>query len=98
VRRSPALPDVPTIAESGYPEFQATNWYGVLAPARVSEDIVRKLNAALIEAVNAPNVREHYANNGVESTTSTPAEMRSFLRGEIEKWARVVRISGARVD
>jgi len=98
VRRSPALPDVPTIAESGYPEFQATNWYGVLAPAGVTEDIVRKLNAALIEAVTAPNVREHYSNNGVESTTSTPENMRSFLRGEIEKWARVVRVSGARVD
>lgn len=98
MRRSPALPDVPTVAESGYPEFQATNWYGVLAPAGVPEDIIRKMNAALIEAVTAPNVREHYANNGVESTTSTPEAMRSFLRGEIEKWARIVRISSARVD
>ena len=97
-RRSPALPDVPTIAESGYPAYQAVNWYGVLVPAGVPDEIIRRLNAVIIQAVNLPATREHYANYGVEPITTPPDEMRAFLRAEIEKWSRVVRISGARVD
>jgi tripartite-type tricarboxylate transporter receptor subunit TctC len=97
-RRSPALPDVPTIAESGYPTYNATNWYGIVAPAGVADDIVRKLNAAIIEAVNSPPMREQYSHHGVDPMTTTPDEMRSFLRSEIDKWARVVKSSGARVE
>ena len=97
-RRSPALPEVPTIAESGYPSFNATNWYGIVAPTGVADDIVRKLNAAIIEAVNSPIVREQYSRHGVDPMTTTPEEMRQFLRSEIDKWARVVKASGARVE
>jgi tripartite-type tricarboxylate transporter receptor subunit TctC len=97
-RRSPALPDVPTIAESGFPTYIATNWYGIAAPAGVSEDIVRKLNTSFIEAVNSAAVREHYAHHGIDAMTTTPDEMKNFLRSEIEKWARVVKASGARVE
>ena len=97
-RRSPVLPDVPTIAESGFPTYNATNWYGIAAPAGVADDIVRKLNASIIEVVNSAPLRDHYANYGVDSMTTTPEEMRAFLGSEIEKWARVVKASGARVD
>ncbi len=97
-RRSPILPDVPTIAESGFPSYVSTNWYGIMAPAGVPEDIVRRLNTAIIEAVNSAPVREHYTNHGIDHMTTTPEEMRSFLRSEIEKWAKVVKASGARVE
>ena len=97
-RRSPILPEVPTIAESGFPTYISTNWYGIAAPAGVSEDIVRRLNGAIIDAVNSAPVREHYTNHGIDLMTTTPEEMRAFLRSEIEKWAKVVKASGARVE
>jgi tripartite-type tricarboxylate transporter receptor subunit TctC len=97
-RRSPILPDVPTIAESGFPNYVSTNWYGIAAPTGVPDDIVRRLNTAIIEAVNSAPVREHYTNHGIDLMTTTPEEMRTFLRSEIEKWAKVVKASGARVE
>lgn len=97
-RRSPTLPDVPTIAESGYAGYESINWFGMLAPARTSDDIIRRLNAAMVQTVNLRDVREYYESRGAEPMTTTPEAMRTFLRSEIEKWAEVVRISGARVD
>jgi tripartite-type tricarboxylate transporter receptor subunit TctC len=97
-RRSSALPDIPTIAASGYPKYEATNWYGLVAPTGTPEEIIRKLNAVVIQTVNLNSVQEHYANHGVEPVTSTPEEMRAFLRTETDKWANVVRISGARAE
>ena len=97
-RRSPILPDVPTIAEAGFPSYVSTNWYGIAAPVGVSEEIVRRLNGAFIDAVNSAPVREHYANHGIEAMTTTPDEMKKFLRSEIDKWAQVVKASGARVE
>ena len=97
-RRSPILPDVPTIAEAGFPSYVSTNWYGIAAPVGVSEEIVRRLNGAFVDAVNSAPVREHYANHGIEAMTTTPDEMKKFLRSEIDKWAQVVKASGARVE
>ena len=97
-RRSSALPNVPTLAESGYPKYEATNWYGLVAPTGTPDETIHKLNAVVIQAVNLRSVQEHYANHGVELMTSTPEEMRAFLRTETEKWANVVRISGARAE
>lgn len=97
-RRTRTLPAVPTIAESGYAGYEAVNWFGMVAPARTPDDIIRKLNAAAVQIVNLRDVREYYESRGAEPMTTTPEEMRAFLRSEIEKWAEVVRISGARVD
>ena len=97
-RRVRALPDVPTLAESGYPGYEAVNWFGVVVPSRTPEDIVRKLNATIRQSVALPEVREYYENRGADPITSTPEEMRAFLRTETEKWAAIVRASGARID
>lgn len=97
-RRSPVLPEVPTIAESGYPSYIATNWYGIAAPIGAPDEIIRRLNGTIIEAVNSAPVREHYAHHGIDTMNSTPDEMKKFLRSEIDKWAQVVKASGARVD
>lgn len=96
--RVPVLPDVPTIAESGYAGYEAVNWFGIVVPAHTPENIVRKLNAAIRESINLPEVRKYYENRGADPKTGTPEEMRAFLRSEIDKWAAVVRASGARID
>jgi tripartite-type tricarboxylate transporter receptor subunit TctC len=97
-RRTRTLPAIPTIAESGYAGYEAVNWFGMVAPARTPDEVVRKLNAAIRQAVNLPEVRGYYENRGAEPITTTPEEMRVFLRSEIDKWAVVARTSGARLD
>jgi tripartite-type tricarboxylate transporter receptor subunit TctC len=93
-----ALGNVPTIAEAGYPGYAAVNWYGIVAPAPTADDVVRKLNAAIGQVVATPEMRETYENRGAEPLLSTPEEMRVFLQTEMDKWAAVVRTSGARID
>ncbi len=92
------LAEVPTIAESGYPGYEAVNWFGIVVPAQTPAAVIRKLNAAIRESVNLPEVRKYYENRGADPRTGTPEEMRAFLRSEIDKWAAVVRASGARID
>jgi tripartite-type tricarboxylate transporter receptor subunit TctC len=93
-----ALPAVPTIAESGYAGYEAVNWFGLVAPARTPDEIVRKLNGAIRQSIALPDVREFYENRGTLSMSGTPEEMRAFMQRESEKWARVVKDSGARID
>ncbi len=97
-RRARVLPDVPTIAESGYAGYEAVNWFGVMAPARTPDDIVRKLNAAIRQTMSLVEIRSQFDKRGADIMTHTPDDMRAFLQNEIGKWAAVVRASGARVD
>lgn len=97
-KRSPALPDVPTIAESGFPGFEATAWYGVLAPAKTPKPIVNRLNAELLKALKLPDVRERLAGLGFEIAATTPEQFGAYIRSEIKKWSKVVKASGARVE
>jgi tripartite-type tricarboxylate transporter receptor subunit TctC len=96
--RSPAAPDVPTIAQSGLPGYEVINWYGVLVPAKTAKDIVGKLNTEIVRIMNLPAVKERLAAQGAESYTSTPGEFADYIRKESEKWAKVVKFSGARID
>jgi tripartite-type tricarboxylate transporter receptor subunit TctC len=97
-RRSAALPDVPTMIESGLPGFEATSWYCVVAPAGTPKPIVDKLNAEIVKALNTPEMRQRLADDGAEVESSTPAELARFVHAEIAKWAKAVKDSGARVD
>ena len=97
-RRSEHLPDVPTIAESGLPGFDAPNWYGIFAPAGTPPAIVSKLNAEVNKALAAPDFVEHMRLEGAEAVGGTPAQFRAFVRGEIERWAPVVKAAGVKVD
>jgi tripartite-type tricarboxylate transporter receptor subunit TctC len=97
-RRSPVTPQVPTIAESGLPGYEVINWYGVLGPAGLSKDTVAKLNAEIRRILTLPDVKERLAAQGAETLTSTPQEFGRFIKSETEKWAKVVKFSGARVD
>ena len=97
-KRSPATPEIPTIAESGVPGYEVINWYGVLAPAGTSKEIVGRLNSEIHRIMTLPEVKERLAVQGAETLTSTPQEFGAFIRKETEKWAKVVKFSGARVD
>lgn len=97
-KRSPALPEVPTVAESGVPGFEASTWYPVLAPAGTPRAIVDKLNAQLVAILNTREVNEQLVRQGVEPVGSSPSQLASHLKSELTKWAKVVQVSGARVD
>src|SRR6185312_4777084 len=97
-KRSSALPDVPTVAESGLPGFEASNWFGLMTPAGTPADVVARLNAETAKALQAPEVRARLVGLGCEIQSSTPQEFQALLRAETEKWAKVIKASGARVE
>ena len=97
-KRASALPDVPTIAESGVAGFDASPWFGVLAPARTPETIVTRLNAEFVKALRNAALRERLTREGVDAVGSTPKEFATFIRSERERWAKAVRDSGAKVE
>ena len=97
-RRIPLAPDFPTVAEEGVPGFEATTWFGVLAPAGTSPDMVNKLHSVFVSALTAPDVRDRLANQGFELIGSAPNQFGAYVKAEIPKWAKVVRASGATID
>lgn len=97
-RRAPMLANVPTIAESGLPGFEVTNWYGVMLPAGVPKDIVARLHAEIVRILQLPDVRQRFQGEGGEVAPNTPEQFAAFIRSEIAKWGKAVRDSGARVD
>lgn len=90
-QRSQALPDVPTVAELGFPGYQATNWYSFVAPARTPDAIVKKLNEAIVAALRDPKTIERLETQAMEPDPSTPEQMRAFVEKEYETWGDVVR-------
>ena len=97
-KRMPTLPAVPTIAESGLPGFEVTNWYGVMAPAGVPKEVLAKLNGELVRILKQPDVQQRFQGEGGAVVPNTPDEFAKFIRNEITKWDRAVRESGAKVD
>jgi len=97
-KRSTVAPDVPTLAEAGLPGFEVGSWQGVFAPAGTPPEIVRRLNAEIVKILNLPDVREKLGGLGAEIVADSPEEFAALVRGEVVKWADVVKKSGARVD
>ncbi|HLQ00837.1 MAG TPA: tripartite tricarboxylate transporter substrate binding protein [Burkholderiales bacterium] len=97
-KRAAQMPDVPTIAESGYPGFEAITWYGLLAPAGTPVVIIARLNAELNRVLETPDVRERLATEGGEVLGGSPERFASLLKADQAKWGRVVKESGAKVD
>ena len=96
--RYPDLPDVPTAAESGMPEFEVDTWYGVLAPAGVPREVLARLNGDIVKVMRTPDMRERLATMGIQPLASTPEEFGEFLKSEVARWGKVVRESGAQVE
>lgn len=94
--RSPLLPDVPTVSESGLPGFDVSSWYGVFCPAGLSRDLVTKLNVDIVGILGATDMRERLASLGAEPIPMSPDDFARFVRQDIAKWAKVVAESGAK--
>jgi tripartite-type tricarboxylate transporter receptor subunit TctC len=97
-QRFPPLPDVPSIAEAGYPDFDMTSWWGLLAPAGIPRDIVARLHTESVTALNAAEMKERLAAQGALVVTNAPDQFASYLKSEIANWGRIVKASGARLD
>jgi tripartite-type tricarboxylate transporter receptor subunit TctC len=97
-KRSPQLPDVPTVSESGVPGYESITWFGLLAPAKTPKAIVARLNELLVKVVRAPELKAQFEIQGYDPVGSSATEFSTFIRAESEKYSRVVRLSGAKVD
>ena len=96
-KRSPELPDVPTIAEAGVPGYEATSWFGLWVPAKTPAPVIEKLHAALAKVLQDPAVAKKIADQGGEVVIETPAQFEAFIKSEAAKWGKVVKESGAEV-
>ena len=92
------LPDVPTVAEAGVPGYDAVIWLGIMAPAATPRPVVERLNAEITKIVNAPDMKAAWGRQGAIAMSMTPDEFARFMRADIDKWARIVKISGAKPD
>lgn len=98
LKRSAVLPNVPTIGESGVPGFEVKTWYGLMGPAGLPKDVIARLNAAIVAAVNSADLRDQLVGLGYEPESSTPEALVTLMREDIAKWAKVVKSSGAKAE
>ncbi|WP_280187676.1 Bug family tripartite tricarboxylate transporter substrate binding protein [Delftia sp. PS-11] len=97
-KRTADLPSVPTVAESGYPGFQAVTWFGLVGPANLPKDVIAKVNAAFNKALLSPDVRTKLVEQGADVLGGTPEQFAALLQDETVRWTKVVKESGAKVD
>jgi tripartite-type tricarboxylate transporter receptor subunit TctC len=98
IKRSRAAQDIPTIAESGVPGYDANAWFGVFAPAGTPAAAINRLHAEIAKIVRVPEIRNRFLALGAEPVGSTPEQFAAFYRNEVAKWAKVVKASGAQID
>jgi tripartite-type tricarboxylate transporter receptor subunit TctC len=92
------LPDVPTIAELGFPGFEATTWHALIAPAGTPKEVIATLHHAAVTAFADPELRKAMLELGVDLVGNTPEEFRAYLKAEIPKWAEIIKMSGAKIE
>lgn len=98
LKRSSSAPEIPTLAESGYPDFEASSWFGLLGPADMPREIVNKLHAEIVRILKIPDIRDKLSQQGADPVGNTPEEFGAYIRAETAKWAGVVRASGAKAE
>lgn len=97
-KRAAALPDVPTVAETGLKGYQATNWYGLVAPRATPRPIIERLNEATVKILNMPDVQKALLDRGIDAAPSSPEEFASYIRQENEKWVKVIKAVGIKAE
>jgi tripartite-type tricarboxylate transporter receptor subunit TctC len=97
-QRVPALPDVPTASEAGFPGYEVLSWYGVLAPAGTPREIVQRLNSELTKIMHSPDGRERIVSAGFDTMTSTPERFSEFIRTEVGRWGKIIHASGMQLE
>ena len=98
LQRLPFLPDIPTVAESGLPGYEAISWFGLVAPVAVNADLLKKLIADAMQVVKTRDMEDKLAPHGATLLASTPEQFRTQIRDDLAKWARIIKVSGARAD
>ena len=98
LQRSPQMPELPTIHESGVPGFEAVNWFGIFAPAKTPKAIINRVNAAVVKTVKNPEMQAQFIGLGADPVGSSVEEFTAFVRRDLEKYAKIVKISGAKID
>jgi tripartite-type tricarboxylate transporter receptor subunit TctC len=98
IKRAAALPEVPTIAESGVPGYEVNPWFGVLLPAGAAQPLVTRINAEILKVLQLPATRERFAAEGFEAAGNTPAQFAAYIKSEQVKWAKVIKDAGIRAD
>ncbi len=96
--RSASSPELPTVAELGYPDFEASSWFGLLGPAGMPREIAMKIQAEVVRVLKIPEIREKLIQQGVDPVGSTPDEFAAYIKSETEKWAKVVKMAGAKAN
>ena len=97
-QRSPSLPHLPTVGDAGIPNYDVGSWYGLSVPAGTSKDVITRLHAETIKLLALPDVKDRLAAGGFEIVTSTPEQYGDFVRAEVERWGKAVKLSGAKAD
>ena len=97
-RRAPTLPEVPTMAEAGYPELESSVWYGLLAPSGTPQDVVKRLNEAATNGANSSEFRERMTAAGFEVISGSPEKLANIIKTDVARWGPVVKASGAKAD
>jgi tripartite-type tricarboxylate transporter receptor subunit TctC len=98
LQRSPSMPEVPTIDESGYEGFEVISWWGILGPAAMPKDVVARLNNEIVKVMASPDARERIGALGADIMTSTPERFAAYIKSEQAKWGQAIKDTGARVD
>jgi tripartite-type tricarboxylate transporter receptor subunit TctC len=98
MKRDPALPDVPTFVEAGLPRYDAYFWSGLVAPAGTPAEVIARLNSVLVRSLNAPDAHDALMRQGLEPAGTTPQQFAAFIAAEVERWGRVAKASGAKLD
>jgi tripartite-type tricarboxylate transporter receptor subunit TctC len=97
-QRSPAAPDIPTIAEAGLPGFEATSWFALLGPANMPREVQQRINQEVARVLALPDVKDKLATLGLDPNPGTPEALTALMQSETAKWAKVVKASGAKPD
>ena len=97
-KRTPLMPDVPTVNESGLKGFDLSTWWGLVAPAGASKDVIARLHSEIVKALQLPDVKERYAQNGADPVGNSPEEFSAFIRNERDKYARIVREAKIKIE
>ncbi len=96
--RSAVAADLPTLAETGLPGYEAIGWHGILAPAGTPREIVARLNAEVVAAIRTPEMRARFAEQGAEPVGNTPEQFQEFLKSDLAKWSAVIKAAGVRAN
>jgi tripartite-type tricarboxylate transporter receptor subunit TctC len=98
LKRATIAPDIPTIAEAGVPGYEVVQWFGVLAPVHTPREIVAKLHAGIVRAVQDSTVKERFISDGAEAVGSTPEQFAAIIRADLGKWGKVIKDAGIKPE